>query len=117
MTPLRLGVAALGLHLGQRVEGGHERQVEFVLDAVGHDATEEVVGVQSVDVRDVPDVVDDPVAELAQHLGQALLGQIERTGGDVHHAVAGFDLHDVGLVGAGATRVRGALHTGLGERR
>ena len=48
----RLGVAGLGLHPGQGVEGRHQRQVELVLEAVAGDARQPVVGVEGVDVAD-----------------------------------------------------------------
>jgi hypothetical protein len=48
MAPLRLQVAAFGLHLGQRVERADERDVELVLDAMRNQAAEEVVGVHHV---------------------------------------------------------------------
>jgi hypothetical protein len=49
VTPAGLGVAALGLHAGDRVERRHERDVEDVLDAMrGHFAAQPVVGVHDV---------------------------------------------------------------------
>ena len=47
---LRLGVAGLGLDPGERVERGHERQVELVLELVAGHARQPVVGVDGVDV-------------------------------------------------------------------
>ena len=59
VAPLGLVVAALGLHLGQRVERADERDVELVLDAVRDQAAEEVVGVHDVGRAIVLQVVDD----------------------------------------------------------
>ena len=64
LAPLGLEIAALGLHLGERVERADERQVELVLDAVADEAAEPVVGVQHIGGRVVLDVVDHGVAEL-----------------------------------------------------
>ena len=48
VAPAGFRVAALGLDPGQRVERRHERDVEGVLDAVGDDAAQPVVGVDDV---------------------------------------------------------------------
>jgi hypothetical protein len=117
VAPLALQVATLGLHLGQRVERGHERQVQLVLQPVGHEPAQEVVGVEDVGGRRGAQVFGHPVAELVEDRRQLLLGEVERAGGDVHDAMAGLHVHHVGLVGVRAAGVGGALHPGLGERR
>ena len=59
LAPQRLEVAALGLDLGERVERADERQVELVLDAVGDDAAEPVVGVERRRPGSRREVLDD----------------------------------------------------------
>lgn len=117
MAPLRLQVAAFRLHLGQRVKRADERDVELVLDSMRNQAAEEVVGMHHVGGRFVLEVVDDTVAELGEHAGQLLLGQVEGARRYVHHTMAGLDHHHLRLVGAGAASEGGALHAGLRQRR
>ena len=117
VAPDRLGVAALGLHPGERVERRDERDVEDVLEAVGDDAAEPVVGVHDVGAAVGREVLEHAVGELVEDVGERLLRQVVRPGLDVHDAVAGLDEHlgrEPGAVGAG---VGGALDAGLGERR
>ncbi len=89
--------------------------IELVLDAVGDEPAEPVVGVQDVGRRIVLDVVDHGVAELVEHRRQLLLGQVVRAGGNVHHPVTRLDLDDLREPGPRRPRVGGAVDTGLGE--
>ncbi len=57
------------------------------------------------------------VAELLQDARQLFLGEIERTGLNVNHAVPGLDLHDVGLLATRTAGVGRAINTGLRESR
>ncbi|CAB4547679.1 unannotated protein [freshwater metagenome] len=117
LAQLGLAVAALGLHLGERVEGGDERQAALVLQPVGDQAAEPVVRVHDVGRELAVEMTPDAGGELVDDPRQVLLGQVVRTGGDVHDAVPGLDLHDLGQtrpVGAGE---RGAVDTQLRERR
>ena len=93
---LGLGVAGLGLHPGQGVEGRHERQVELVLEAVAGHARQPVVGVEGVDVAERPQVVAHAVGELVDDVGQLLLGEVGRAGLDVDDPEARLDLDDLG---------------------
>ncbi len=112
---LRLEVARLGLGAGQGVEGGHQRQVELVLDAVARHARQPVVHVHRV--GGVPQqVADHVVGELGDDALELLLRQVGRARVDVHHAEAGLDLDLVGQVGVPAPHVHLARHARLGQR-
>ena len=112
-----LGVAALRLDPGERVERRHERDVEDVLDAVGDDAAEPVVGMDDVGAAVGLEMGEHTVGELVEDVGERLLREVVRAGLDVHDAVTGLDEHlgrQPGTVGAGVGR---ALDACLGERR
>ena len=88
-----------------------------MLEAVGDDAAEPVVGVDDVGAAVGLEVLEHAVGELVEDVGERLLREVVRAGLDVHDAVTGLDEHlgrEPGAVGAG---VRGALDAGLGERR
>ena len=120
--------ARLGLHPGEGVERGHEREIELVLDAVAGDARQPVVGVDGVEAsllvrRRGPAGArhherQHVVGELVDDVGQRLLGHGgERSGGDVVDPQARLD----GLGGRERLRPRPgvdvALHPGAGQRR
>ena len=117
VAPDRLRVAALGLDASERVERRDERDVEDVLEAVGDDAAEPVVGMNDVGAAVGLQVLEHPVGELVEDVGERLLGEVVRPGLDVDDAMTGLDEHlgrEPGAIGSG---VRGALDTRLGERR
>ena len=137
---LGLGVAGLGLHPGERVEGRHQRQVELVLQAVAGDARQPVVGVEGVDVAQLLEVLAHAVGEVVDDVRAAAPwrgrggpastwttrnpGSTSTTSGDVGvpaagehvglHARLGQGRHQLADVDVHAPAV--AL-PGLGERR
>jgi hypothetical protein len=117
VTPHRFGITVGGLHPGEGVEGGHERNVELVLERVADDAAQPVVGVDHVGAFVPSQPVEHAVAELVGDLRERFLGEVVRPCRDVDHAVAGFDEDLVGKavsVGAGE---RGGLDTRLRQGR
>ena len=90
-----------------------EREVELVLEAVGGEAAEPVVGVQHVGREVAVEVVRHAVAELVDDRRQLLLAEVERPGRHVHHPVPRLDLHDLGLIRARGAGEGGAVDAGL----
>ena len=92
-----------------------------MLESMSGDPTEPVVGEQAVVGMAVEfggdEVGGHAVGEAVDHLGKVLLGHVRRTGIDVHHLDAGFDLDGTrgGLVGP-ADEHRG-LTARLGQGR
>ncbi len=117
IAPTWLGIAALGLHPRERVERRHERDVELVLDAVGDEPAQPVVGVHDVGATVLGEILEHTIGELVDDLGQCLLGQVVRTGLDVDHPVIGLDPHLRRQPVAVGPGVGGALETGLRQRR
>ena len=111
----RFVVAGGGLDPGEGVEGGDQRQVEPVLEVVGRNRGQPVVGVQRLD-RGRGQVGSHAVAELSDDRREVLLGQLGRAGGDVHHLEARFDPHAVGKVVGPAAHVDPHVDAGLGQR-
>jgi hypothetical protein len=99
------------------VEGGDERNIELVLEAVSGDPAQPVVAVDHVDAARLRDVVPHAVGEDVDELGQLLLGHVVRAGLDVGDRVARFDEDLVRQTRPVGARVRRALDAGLGERR
>ncbi len=94
---LRLGIAGLRLHPGERVERRHERQVELVLEPVTGHAREPVVGVDGVEGARA-EVGEDALGELVDGAGQVLLREVDGPSGDVDDPHARLDVHDLGQV-------------------
>ena len=111
------GVTALCLHAGEGVEGHHERQVEFVLQAVPRDARQPVVRVQDVGATRRRHVVAHAVGENVDDGQQFVLRQVEVSGLDVHDAVVRLDVDDPGKAGAPRACVGGAVEARMGEGR
>ena len=89
--------------------------VELVLEAVAGHARQPVVGVEGVDVTEALEVTAHPVGEGVDHLRELLLGEVGRTGLDVHHPEPGLDLDHLGRVGVPAPHEHVGLHAGLGQ--
>ena len=81
------------------MKGAHERQLEFVLHAVCYETAEPIVGMHDIDTGSVADVFDDCIAELFDHMGKIFFGEIEWASRQVHHAMAGLYLNDLGQTG------------------
>ena len=90
-APQRLGVAPLGLHAGERVERRHERHVEVVLEPVADDPAQPVVAVDDVRLLVLIDPVEHAGVERLGDVRKRLLGQVMRSGLDVHDPMARFD--------------------------
>ena len=112
---LRLGIAGFGLDAGERVEGRHERKVEFVLESVTRHTRQPVVGVQDVGGLDL-EVIAHAVGERVDDLGEFFLGQPERAGVDVHDLEPGFDRHALREIVAPATDIDRGVGTAVRER-
>ena len=117
LAPQRLGIAALGLHPGERVERRHERHLEVVLESMADHPAQPVVGVDDVGLFVLLDLVEDTGVERIGDVGERLFRQVMRTRLDVDDAMAGLDEHLARQTGAVGPRVRRALDARLGERR
>ena len=84
---------------------------------MGDDAAQPVVGVDDVGAAGGREVLEHPVGELVDDVGQRLLGEVMRSGLDVHDPVAGLDRAPRGQARAVGPGVRGALDPGLRQRR
>ena len=69
-----LVVTGLGLDPGQRVEGGHQREGQFVLEAVTGHSRQPVVGVDGVGPAVAHQMTGHAVGVLVDVVGQLLLG-------------------------------------------
>ena len=116
LAPCGLRIATFGLDPSQGVKGAHERQLEFVLHAVRHEAAEPIVGMHDIDTGSVADVLDDSIAELFDHMGEIFFGEIEWASRQMHHAMAGLYLNDLGQAGPRCSGVGGAINAGLCQR-
>ena len=87
------------LHQRQRVEGGHHRQRQLVLQAVGRLARQPVVGVEDLVVAPAPpDLTEHRLGELVDEPGQALLGDGRGgPGRHIEHPEVGLDRDHPGL--------------------
>ena len=101
LTPQRLGVAALGLDPGERVERRHERHAEVVLEPMADDPTQPVVGMDDVGLLVLVDPVEHTGAERLGDIGERLLRQVVRArlrcaprDGRVRRAPRAADRHD-----------------------
>ena len=115
---LGLGVARLGLHPGEGVEGRDERQVELVLEPVAGDArTASSWRGGRRRRRSGRRWARTPSVNASTTSGRSSLARSARTGLDVHDPEAGLDLDDLGagVVPAPDEDVGG--HAGLGQRR
>ncbi len=111
-----LGVAGLGLHPGEGVEGRHQRERELVLEPMAGQARQPVVGVDGVGAALAAQVAGHAVGELVDDLGELFLGQVGRTGLHVHDPEAGLDVDHLGEVVGPAPHVDLGAHAGLGQR-
>ena len=82
-----------------------------------NETTEPVVGMYDVYPRTILEMIDDRVAELLDDVGKIFLGQIERSGWQMHNSVTRLDLHDLGQTSPRGPCVGGAINSGLGKRR
>ena len=117
VAPLRFEVAAFRLDPRQGVERRHQRHVEAVLQAMAGDPAQPIVAVDQVDSTSRLDVFAHPVGEHVDLVGERLLGEPERTGGDVDHGMTRLDDQLSGQSWAIGPGVRRALDARLGECR
>ena len=117
VTPHRLGIAVRCLHPSKRVERGHERHVEFVLEPMPDHTTEPVVAVDHVGAFVAGEPIEHAATELVGHLRQRLFREMMRTCGDVDHTMSRFDDDLVGEAISIGTCERGGLDACLSERR
>ena len=85
-------IAPIGLDLTQSVEGGHERHIELMFQAVSSHSRQPVIGMDQPN-RALDELLTNTFGEFVDDRGQFLLRKIHRSSIDVNHLEARLNVH------------------------